>query len=87
MKPLVVGKRPTLRFNMLIVGPSGLGKRTFLKTLFQAYVTSVSFTEATAQEITLFESMVFTVEGDTSNVEFHVFESKGFGKFHLISIF
>ena len=88
MKPLVVGRRPTLRFNLLIVGPSGLGKRTFLKTLFQSYVGKFDFTgDNTHKAIVPNEFAVFNIDGDTSDVEFHVFESKGFGMLHFLVVF
>jgi septin family protein len=76
---LKIGAQNPIRLNLLILGPSGSGKRTFLKALFQEYTSMEVKLSNESDAIKLCEISSFGVVGDTGWIKFHVYDAPGYG--------
>ena len=62
-KSLKIGKPHAVRFNVMVVGETGSGKTTFLKTLFKKYTTDeIIRAELTSKTIKTVKDRLFSVE-------------------------
>ena len=82
MVAINVGKPEPTRFNLLIIGESNLGKRTFLKSVLKKYNQEITIkpTEVEAESIKIEETCSFDVSSDTGDIHFHVYTSPGYGE-------
>jgi len=84
---IAAGKHDPIRFNLLVLGESGLGKKSFLKSLFRKYATAdqifdlQSFAGTQSQEVNIAENGSFEIETETGTICFHLYQSQGFGNY------
>jgi len=82
---LRLGKPHTIRFNIMVVGETGSGKTTFLKTLFKAYcqneIIRSELTAKTVKTVKIEEIGLFTLESEALDCEVHLFDSPGYGDY------
>ncbi|KAJ1402305.1 Septin-type guanine nucleotide-binding (G) domain-containing protein [Ochromonadaceae sp. CCMP2298] len=79
---LQIGKQHAIRFNTMVVGETGSGKTTFLKTLFKSYgEVVVSEGEKSGNTVKIEEIGAFTLETQTIDCEVHLFDSPGYGDY------
>ena len=82
---LKIGKPNTIRFNIMVVGETGSGKTTFLKTLFKAYCNSEiirnELNSKTIKTVKIEEIGCFILETEALDCEVHLFDSPGYGDY------
>lgn len=81
-----LGKPWAVRFNIMVVGETGSGKTTFLRTLFKKYCTSDIFFKSdlysmTVKTVTIEEIGSFVLESPAQDCEVHLFDSPGYGDY------
>lgn len=80
-----LGTREVLRFNLAVIGESGLGKTTLLKALLQKYsqVNEVLKAEPVIAAPTVMISEVgdFVASTDTGPIHFFLYDTPGYGDF------
>lgn len=82
---LRMGKPPPIRMNMMVVGETGSGKTTFLKTLFKLYcgnkIIRAELSSKTVKTVKIEEIGFFTLSTQALDCEIHLFDSPGYGDF------
>ena len=77
-----LGQLDSMRFNIMALGGSGLGKTTFLKVLLNKYrEDNISFSLTTETEKTFRIEEIDVIKITTHNIEvcFHLIDTPGFG--------
>lgn len=77
------GKACPVRFNIMVVGESGMGKSTFLRTIFRSYNPNGEIAKAqrNSKTVEIAEIGAFTLETPSLNTSFHLFDSPGYGDY------
>ena len=82
---LKLGKPSTIRLNIMVVGETGSGKTTFLKTLFKLYcgnkIIRAELATKTMKTVKIEEVGFFTLETPALDCEVHLFDSPGYGDY------
>lgn len=82
------GRFPAIRFNIMVVGPTGSGKTTFLMTLFKRYVddvnaiityNSMDFNNRTTKTVRMERIGAFKLHSEAVDCEISLYDSVGFG--------
>lgn len=79
------GKPSAIRLNIMVVGETGSGKTTFLKTLFKVYcgnkIIRAELCSKTIKTVKIEEIGFFTLETAALDCEVHLFDSPGYGDY------
>lgn len=84
---VVVGKGKRFRFNVMVVGESGQGKTTFLKTLLRKYCGETVNVDPAAQNLRSKKTVEianigsFVVKTDVGDCEIFLYDTPGYGDF------
>ena len=80
-----LGTREVIRFNLAVIGESGLGKTTLLKALLQKYspVNEVLNDSAVLPSPTVIMSEVgeFLTNTESGPIHFYLYDTPGYGDF------
>jgi septin family protein len=80
-----IGKLVPIRLNMMVVGETGSGKTTFLRTLFKNYcedeVVRAELTALTVKTVEIMEIGEFQIKSDAVACQVHLLDSPGFGDY------
>ena len=80
-----IGKLVPIRLNMMVVGETGSGKTTFLRTLFKNYceddVVRAELSALTVKTVEILEIGEFQIKSDAVVCNVHLLDSPGFGDF------
>ena len=79
-----IGKPDTERFNILVVGPSNIGKKHFLQLLLQKYgiqgdLTSKKLPKLGSERVFINHLSGFSIEAAEGNLDIHLYTSQGYG--------
>lgn len=84
-----LGHHEPLRFNMLLVGESAIGKRSFVKSMLKSYLppenlpsylmTSELKGQADISKLNIVQSGQFDIPAETGHVRFHLYTVPGYG--------
>jgi septin family protein len=83
-----VGKLPSMRWNVLVIGEQSCGKKTFLRSLFKPYVAAVAFTNSVAPvekntqgKVEIKETMHFVLPSVQVDCRVQISEAVGIGEY------
>ena len=81
-----IGKLAPIRFNIMVVGETGSGKSTFLKTLFRKYLSEHQIIEAglnsaTIKTVSIERIGKFSLPAENQDCNIHLFDSPGYGDY------